>query len=115
MSTSDFLHSSRPLPVISGEALQDWLGSLAEFQVGNWSLCPRPHTHCTGESLYMALVDGACSDFPEITSDPRTLLAKDIKEHQRGDYHHLYVDHLVAFAVKRGVLDGDSVVVYHAW
>ena len=104
------------LEVIDGGALESWLTeTFPEFQVGHWSIVPRPHEHCRGESRYMAMVDDACNDAPEITADPKTLAAKDIEEHQRGDYHHLYVDHVVAFAVACGVLSSDYVVVYHKW
>lgn len=102
--------------VIDGSALRDWLvRSFAEFQVGHWSMCPRPGQDCVGPSQFMALTEEACYNAPDITSDPKSLARKDIAEHQRGDYHHLYVTDVVAFAVARGVLEDDYLLVHHKW
>lgn len=115
MHKPDLTFGAQPT-LISGDALLSWLTeSFPEFQDGHWSMCPRPGKDCTGPSQYMALTEEACRNAPDITADPKSLVRKDIPEHRRGDYHHLYVTDVVAFAVARGVLADDYLIVHHKW
>jgi len=83
--------------VINGSELQDWMENFPELK--DFSIIPRPDNQdCIGESKFMALVD--IENDPSITTDPSTLASKDVLEHQRGDYHHVYVHDALDFAVK---------------
>lgn len=112
----NFLLEGNPV-VLDGEALLEWLLTFPEFQKGSWEIIPDYPFDCKGESKWIARVEAPRDYAPAdtITTDPESLARLDVKEFQRGDYHHLYVAHVIAFAQVRGVLGEGNYFVYCAW
>ena len=98
--------------VIDGEFLLEWMRDQPGLE--DFEIVPQKPWDCTGESRYMAEVDIEDND-PTITTDPASLAAKDIKEYQRGDYHHVYVQDVLEFAYKSGIITDTYVLVIHKW
>ena len=72
------------------------------------TIMPRSY-HCTGESAFFAAVD------IDNSLSLHELLALEVKEHTRAQYHHFYVDDVIAAAVGAGALQGNHFHVHYRW
>ena len=98
-------------PIIDGWTLRQWLRKQPGLE--NFEIIPHKPFDCTGESKFTAEV--YIENDPTITTDPKTLTTKDVMEYQRGNYHHVYIQDVLDFAYKCGIIKDTYVFVIYKW
>ncbi|MBK6616406.1 hypothetical protein [Ottowia sp.] len=96
---------------LRGDNLRDWLQkTLApHFPADSLhSIIPR-EWEAKGESRFFCSID---VDTPISVVD---LIAREVKEHSRGDHHHFYADDVLAAAQGAGVVSGGWYWLYCTW